>query len=142
MDERRRRFCQAIVAGVPKGDAAAQAGYSKRTAPSIASRLLKQKMVKDEIERLRTKRDEKIESDERARLKDSYESSLELLRDVYNNPKMPFSVRVAAAKDALPYEHAKPAPKSKKKDAKDDANETAAKGKFGVGRRPQLRSVA
>lgn len=143
LDERRLAFCRAVVDGMQKQGAAIHAGYSPRTAGQIASQLLRQKVIKDEIARLRAERDARVEADDERKLKDSYESSLELFRDVYNNPKLPFSVRVAAAKEALPYEHGKVGPKGKKEQKREDALSAAAgKGKFDVPTRPKLRAVS
>jgi len=142
MDERRLRFCKSMVAGAGKRDAAVEAGYSERTAGSIASGLLKQKAVINMIAKLRKERDEAVDEDEARRLKDHYDTPLDLLTDVMNNAALPFSVRYKAALDAMPYVNAKPMPKGKKKDAKGDAEEAAGTGRFSVGRKPTLRSVA
>ena len=141
MDERRRRLCKLIVDGMPKAEAGIAAGYSKRTAGQIVSRVLREKVIKDEIARLRAERDATVDEDEKTRLKDHYDSSLDLLRDVYNNPKLPFSIRYKAAADALPYEHGKIGPKGKKGDLKEDAAKVG-NGRFAVGKRPTLRSVS
>lgn len=145
MDERRLRFCKLIVENVGKRDAAVQAGYSPRTGASIASRLLKEKAIKAKIEELRRERDEQIAEDDERKLKAHYDSSLDLFRDVYNNPKLPFSVRMAAAKEALPYEHGKVGPKGKRGSVKDEAEAVAnggGKSKFAPGARPALRAVS
>lgn len=77
------------------------------------------------------------------RLKDHYDSPLELLRDVMNNPQAPGGLRIQCAKDALPYCHARKEG-GKKDDEKSRAKETAAGGsKFGTGRAPShLQRVA
>lgn len=64
------------------------------------------------------------------RMKDSYPSSLDLLRATYNNPRMPDSVRIRAAEQALPYEHARIGEAGKKEKQKEKANEVAGQHKF------------
>lgn len=41
------------------------------------------------------------------KLRDHYESPLDLLQDVMNNPKAPGGLRIQCAKDAMPYCHAR-----------------------------------
>ena len=141
MDERRLLLCRLIVSGMPKAQAGVEAGYSPRTAASIVSRVLKEPRVKAEITRLRKERDEKMESDDERKLKAHYDTPLDLFMDVMNNPKLPFSVRTYAAKQAMPYIHGKPASKGKKNDIKETARELADGGKFTPGRKPNLRAV-
>ena len=69
-------------------------------------------------------------------MKDSYDSPLELLRDVWNNPKAPKGIRYQAAKDALPYLHARM--EGGKKEEKEKGAKGAAKGKFQPGNRPSM----
>jgi hypothetical protein len=76
------------------------------------------------------------------RLRDSYDSPLDLLRDVMNNPKAPGGLRIQCAKDALPYCHARKEG-GKKDDEKSKAKDTAASGKFGTQSKPShLQRVA
>lgn len=143
LDARQLAFCRAVVDGMQKQGAAIHAGYSPRTASSIASQQLRKKPIKDEIARLRAERDARVEEDDERKLKDHYDSSLDLLRDVYNNAKLPFSVRYKAAADALPYEHGKVGPKGKKGDLKDEAAKIGGNAsKFATPMRPKLRAVS
>lgn len=64
------------------------------------------------------------------KLKDKYDSPLDLLKDVMNNPKAPGGLRIQCAKDALPYCHARKEG-SKKEDDKTKAKQTAGTSKFG-----------
>lgn len=75
-------------------------------------------------------------------MKDRYDSPLALLEDVMNNAKAPKSLRYQAAKDALPYRHARKE-SGKKEEAANDAKKAGAKGsRFGQQSRPShLRSV-
>ena len=73
-------------------------------------------------------------------LKDKYNSPLELMLDVMNNPAAPKALRYTAAKDALPYCHARK--EGGKKDERADRADKAGKGKFGTVARPShLRAV-
>lgn len=72
------------------------------------------------------------------KLRDRYDSPLDLLKDVMNNPKAPGGLRIQCAKDALPYCHARKEG-SKKEDDKTKAKSTASSSKFGSVPRPGLR---
>lgn len=63
--------------------------------------------------------------DEEPRMKAKYASPLEVLQDTYNNPRMPDSIRLRAAEQALPYLHARVGEKGKKELAADRAKEVA-----------------
>lgn len=141
MDQRRRQFCKLIVSGMGKADAAIEAGYSQHGAGGNATRLLKMASVKNEIIKLRKELDARVEEDERARLKDHYDTPLDLFMDIVNNPAMPYSARVQAAKEALPYTNAKLGPKGKKAMKEEAAQAANGTGKFAPGARPKLRAV-
>src|SRR3546814_9607701 len=64
-----------------------------------------------------------------SRMRPKYASSLALLQDTYNNPDMPESVRMRAAEQALPYEHARMGEQGKKEKAKERAKEIAGGSK-------------
>ena len=79
--------------------------------------------------------------DEAPLMKPKYETSLHLLQDLYNNPKAPPGLRFEAAKQALPYEHAKLGEQGKKAAAKEKAKEIAGSSKFQKKQPPRLRVV-
>lgn len=132
--------------GLPPGKAALHAGYTPSAARVRASELEKRPDVRAEIKRLKeTGVEVPAEGGRPApdswEMKDHYESSLALLRDIYNNPLAPKSMRYQAAKDALPYEHARKEG-GKKEEAAKAAKKVAKEGKFGVGQKPtHLRAV-
>ena len=73
-------------------------------------------------------------------MKPKYDTPLDLLRDVWNNPDAPKSLRYQAAKDALPYCHARK--EGGKKDEAAKESKKAAAGKFGSSPAPShLRRV-
>lgn len=142
-------YAEARAHGMEPLVAAAHAGYAGAGVRVTTSRIEARKDVQAEIRRLRKggakpERDEP-DSDlmEKWAMKDRYDSPLDLLRDVMNNPKAPKSLRYQAAKDALPYCH--PRKEAGKKDEMKDKAKKAAKGKFGVmsrpGRPPLSRAV-
>ncbi len=61
MDDKRKRFAQEYLVDLNATKAAIRAGYSRRSAYSTANRLLKNADVKAEIERLRAKRERRME---------------------------------------------------------------------------------
>ena len=69
-------------------------------------------------------------------MKDRYDTPLDLLRDVWNNPKAPKGIRYQAAKDALPYVHARM--EVGKKEEKEKAAKRAVRGKFQPGAKPSM----
>lgn len=144
---KQQAFVDAKVAGMTNKRAAMTAGYAAAGAGVQASNMMKKANIKAAIKEAKQRagmadtRDEREARDEDRRLKDKYANSLELLQDVYNNPALPFSVRVQAAKDALPYEVGKPNAKGKKASKDDDAREVASASKFAPGSRPKLRAV-
>lgn len=76
------------------------------------------------------------------RLRDHYDSPLDLLRDVMNNPQAPGGLRIQCAKDAMPYCHARKEG-GKKEDDKSKAKDTANNSKYGSQAKPShLQRVA
>ena len=131
-----QRYAEARAHGLEPLAAAAQADYCGPGIKVTTSRLEKRADVQNEIRRLRkggkgvdTSETDTGELDKWA-LRDSYDSPLELLLDVVNNPKAPKSLRYQAAKDALPYCHARK--EGGKKDEKEQAAKKASAGRFGT----------
>lgn len=73
-------------------------------------------------------------------LKDKYATPLDLMLDAMNQPKMPFIVRIACAKDAMPYCHARIGDGGKKGKVKDAAHDAANRGKFKPKQPPEQRA--
>lgn len=146
MTEKQQRYVEARASGSKKIDAARYAGYAGRDSvlSVAASKLEAQPAIRNAIARAKkgaAKAEVAQESDDKfAVMKPSYQSSLSLMQDCYNNPKLPPSLRFEAAKQALPYEHAKIGEKGKKEDRKDRANEVA-QGRFATKQPPKLRAV-
>lgn len=122
LTDKQRAFVANKAAGMPHRAAAIEAGYAENAAEVTAAKLVKRKDIKDAIAAARKALGATEEKDT-PRLRDNYSSSLELLRDVYNNPRMSDSVRIDAAFKALPYEHARIGESGKKAKAKERAGE-------------------
>lgn len=141
-----------------KGRAAAlAAGYSAAGADVVSARLNGDPRIQKAIaaaKRRASRAAEKeagVEDEDEGKkppkMKAKYTSSLDVLRDTYNNPKMADSVRIDAAKAALPFEHARLSDAGKKEKAKDRAREIARGGgkagkpKFATKAPPPLRAI-
>ena len=141
-------YAEARATGLKPLQAAAQAGYSGAGIRVTTTRLENRADVQGEIRRL--KRGGKPEAQEaeatdngeldRWAMKDHYATPLDLLRDVWNNPKAPKSLRYQAAKDAMPYCHARM--EAGKKQEKNDNAKKASGGKYQTANKPShLRAV-
>lgn len=137
------------------------AGYSSAGADVMAAKLNRDPRIQKAIAAAKrkasraadkSKKEDEPEDDGDAKkppkMKAKYASSLDVLRDTYNNPKMADSVRIDAAKSALPYEHARLADSGKKEKAKERAkeiarggSEKAGKPKFATKAPPPLRAI-
>lgn len=136
-------YAEARAQGLSPADAAAHADYSGSASRVTVSRIEARADVQAEIARLKrggVGEGEGDESGARWQMKDRYASPLDLLEDVWNNPQAPKSLRYQAAKDALPYCHARK--EAGKKEDKEKAAKEAAKGKFKTARRPGQSAYA
>lgn len=137
-----QKYAEGRAHGLSPRDAGLAAGYSGSGLAVTVSRIDKRDDVRSEIQRLKRggKAEPEAKSDDNGidswAMKDSYDSPLELLRDVWNNPKAPKGIRYQAAKDALPYLHARM--EGGKKEEKEKGAKGAAKGKFQPGNRPSM----
>lgn len=146
-------YIAARAEGLKGREAAIAAGYSPAGADVQASTLNRNETIRKAIAAAKRKAVPRSKSnrdgdEDKPRMKASYPSSLELLRGVYNNDRMPDSVRIDAAKAALPFEHARLSDAGKKEKAKDRAREIARGGgkeqnkpKFATKAPPALRLV-
>ena len=149
-------YCQHRASGVSIGDSARMAGYLPSSAAVTASRLEPRADVQAEIARLKRENKSKaLSADAHAAfgglddppsgprdpwaLKPKYGTSLELLRDVYNNPKAPIGIRIQCAKDALPYENPRVGEAGKKQKAQEDAEKTGKRSRFATQATPIRR---
>jgi phage terminase small subunit len=118
--------------GLNNRAAAEAAGYSTASAHVRSSELMRRPDIKAAIKAAAKSQGVTIKDDPKAapsRMRPKYASSLALLQHTYNNPDMPESVRMRAAEQALPYEHARIGEQGKKEKAKERAKEIAGGSK-------------
>lgn len=139
---KQRAFVELKAAGVRNEEAAKRAGYSANGAAVTATGLMKRADIKEAIAALANNDDSAIAAASNEwSMKPKYDTPLDLLRDVWNNPDAPKTLRYQAAKDALPYCHARKEGGKKEEAAKE--SKKAAAGKFGSTPAPShLRRVA
>ena len=139
---KQRAFVELKAAGVRNEEAAKRAGYAANSAAVTATGLMKRADIKEAIAALANNGDSPIETASNEwSMKSKYDTPLDLLRDVWNNPDAPKTLRYQAAKDALPYCHARKEGGKKEEAAKE--SKKAAAGKFGSTPAPShLRRVA
>lgn len=125
------------ICGLNNRDAAIAAGYPPNSAAQTATKLMQHPSV-----RLALRNAKKVstgkghakhsEDDEPSVLKAKYASSLDFMESAMNNPKLPVGVRFEAAKQLLPYQHARIGEAGKKEKAKDRAHAITGggRGKF------------
>lgn len=136
LTDKQRAFVAAKVAGIGNRDAAIDAGYSPACAKVMASKLMNHAGVKAAIKDARVTMPPATDSMQR-----KFHSSLELMQAAYNDTGLSFAVRFEAAKQALPYEHARMGEKGKKEQRQDAAHSVAKRGRFTPKQAPVLRLV-
>ena len=129
---RQRRFVDEYAASKRGRQAAIAAGYSKLSAASIASRLLKQPEIAAALSR-RSKPPQPATTAPDVSL-----DPLALLLRVMRDPEERLARRIQAASLALPYTHAKLVPQvpGKKKQAAQAAKKASTSGRFGAAQPP------
>lgn len=138
-------YAAARAQGLRPPEAAAHAGYSGAGIRVTTSRIEARSDVQAEIRRLKREAPESESKEDGGRdqwaMKKHYDTPLDLLRDVWNNPEAPKTLRYQAAKDALPYCHARK--ETGKKEEVAERAKKVAKGKFQTAARPShLRAVS
>lgn len=143
---KQQAFIEAKAGGAGHAEAAMMAGYAAASAAVTGTRLMARKDVVEAIKKLQGAGGNggaaRISSDDPDpwALKDRYSDPLSLMLDVMNNPLAPKSLRYQAAKDAMPYCHARK--EGGKKDEQKERAKKAAGGRFGTQGRPShLRAV-
>lgn len=143
MKPEHEKYAQARALGVGGRDAAISAGYAPAGAHVTASRLEARQDVQKAIAKFKrngvsdtgsAESDAKVPR--KSILKRSYASPLALMEDVMNNPDAPDSVRIEAAKQAMPYRHGKISEAGKKENAEARAKTGAKSGRFATKRGP------
>ena len=154
INEKMKKFAQAIVDGASNKDAAISAGYPEKTAAQQGAKLKKHPEIIVYIEKLKANKDGRsLTKTEVKKVKevkevnsnseeqdwddppdDSYskDDPLEFLIEVMNNAGNDMFLRFNAAKAALPYKHGKVAEKGKKESKAEEAKKASNSGKFGT----------
>ena len=110
MTYRQRRFCsEYLIANGNGAEAARQSGYSEDTAREIASQLLTNPDILEEIKRLEELRSVDIQQE----FKDSAVLAKQVLSDMLIDPETPPTVRARVAQHLLDYGGFKPEEKIK-----------------------------
>lgn len=161
LTDKQQTFAVNKAAGVKNREAAIAAGYAAASADVTASKLLLRPDIKKAI--AAAKRDLKsgqaqapdVDEDDlddgpkKNRMpKARYTDPIDFLTDVMNHKHLPVAMRADAAKQLLPYKHARIAEKGKKESARERAGEIARGGgksankpKFATKAPPPLRVV-
>ena len=144
-----QRYAEGRASGMDPQTAGAHAGYAPGAGLAVAvSRIEARQDVKKEIKRLikegvEIDTESAPESEEKRKweMKPRYDSPLDLLEDVMNNPNAPKSLRYQSAKDSLPYRHARVAEPGKKEKKEEAARAATKRGKFQGKSAPQRHVV-
>lgn len=159
LDPTRQKFVESTLRGNGPKQAAIDAGLSEKTAASAGSRLRKDPkivaalaaigfattgalpVVKTPAPVAAVTADQEPEDDPLDDLPQTGDS-LEFLEAVQANPRVPLSKRMEAAKNLLPYQHAKIGEKGKKETKADGAKQAAAgSDAYATRRPPPLKAV-
>lgn len=128
---KQKAFVDHKIAGLNNSQAVIAAGYSATGAKQTAQGLLKHPKVKAAL-RGAAKKPAKIDADEltnKVMPRQKYDDPITFLEDLMNHPAMPVAVRADAAKQLLPYKHARIG-ETGKKESKVERAKNVVKGKF------------
>lgn len=141
LTQKQQEFIANKIAGVTNRDAAIAAGYAVAGAAVAADKLMRNPAVRSAIKAATPAVDIKSGMPTMPRAK--YADAMTFLRDVMNHAQLPIAMRADAAKQLLPYQHARIGEQGKKQSAKDRAAKLAGKrGPFAPKKAPpKLRVV-
>ncbi|MEN1957222.1 terminase small subunit [Luteimonas changyuni] len=141
LTEKQQAFVANKVAGVANRDAAIAAGYSVTGAAVAADKLMKHPGVLSAIKAAAPNVSAKANTLPKMP-REKYTDPKVFLSDVMNLTTLPIAVRADAAKQLLPYQHAKMGEVGKKQSKVDRAKViTAGRGKFAPKAPPALTVV-
>ncbi|MBB1471826.1 terminase small subunit [Luteimonas sp. MC1782] len=141
MTPKQQSFVTHKAAGCTNRDAAVAAGYAVGGAAQAGDRLMKHPAIRKALKDVAPTSGVAIQPP--AMPKDHYADPMSFLVDVMNHQQLPIAVRADAAKQLLPYQHARMGEVGKKQTAKDRAAEIASGngGRFSPKRSPSLHVV-
>ena len=142
LTDKQRAFAVNKAAGVKHREAAIAAGYAPTAAAQQASILMSRPDIKAAIkaakklmtngvmpEGVNIATEAGLDPKKNSMPKSHYADPVTFLEDLMNHQHVPLAVRADAAKQLLPYKHARIGEKGKKETAKDRAELIAGKGK-------------
>lgn len=141
LTKKQRAFVVNKVAGVANRDAAIAAGYSVAGAAVAADKLMRNPAIRTAIKATTKDQASAAPSDKPAMPRDRYDDPMAFLQDVMNHDGLPIAMRADAAKQLLPYQHARLGEKGKKESKKENAREASRGGKFSIPKAPPTLHV-
>ena len=144
LTQKQQDFITNKAAGVTNRDAAIAAGYAVAGAAVAADKLMRNPAVRAAI-KAATKGVQPVatKSGVPTMPKTNYGDAMTFLADVMNHVGLPIAMRADAAKQLLPYQHARMGEVGKKETAKNRARKIVGKrGAFQPKQPPQLRVVS
>lgn len=143
LTEQKRRYADARLAGMPKKQAAIEAGCPEKTAAQAASRYEKDPDVQAAMARtvaVEQKRQSEPKIDPDPYIPSASDDPLEFMRKMMNDLEAEPKLRLDAAKALAGFTISKPGEKGKKEQVQ-EAAEQVASGRFGLRKPGQLRAV-
>lgn len=141
LTEKQRAFVVNKVAGVANRDAAIAAGYAVAGAAVAADKLMRNPAIRSAIKAATKDQANAAPADKLTMPRDRYDDPLSFLQDVMNHASLPIAMRADAAKQLLPYQHARLGEKGKKEAKKEGAREASRSGKFSTPKAPPTLRV-
>lgn len=138
LTEKQRQFVANKAAGVPNREAATAAGYSPTSAAVIAANMLQRPHIREAIKHAQESASVTVTPDSSAMPRKHYADAMAFLQDVMNHVRLPVAVRMDAAKNLLPYQHARIGEKGKKEQRQEAAHGVARRGRFTPKQPPTL----
>lgn len=138
LTHKQRAFVLNKVAGVANRDAA---GYAVAGAAVAADKLMRNPAFRSAIKAATKDHASTAPADKLTMPRDRYDDPLSFLQDVMNHASLPIAMRADAAKQLLPYQHARLGEKGKKETKKENAREASRSGKFSTPKAPPTLRV-
>lgn len=139
MTKKQRRFIELKAMGVANKEAAIQAGYAPNSAAVSAGKMMMQAEVREAIAQAQAN---STADTPQGMPRVHYPDAMTFLMDAMNNAALPVALRMDAAKNLLPYQHARLGEKGKKEKRKEEADRlTGGRGRFATGKPPRLHSI-
>jgi phage terminase small subunit len=139
---KQQAFVANKVAGVVNRDAAIAAGYAVAGASVAADKLMHNPAIRAAIKAATKGEGVTMPADKPTMPRKHYADAKEFLVDVMNHHLLPIAMRADAAKQLLPYQHARMGEQGKKEKAKERARElTGKRGLFTPKQPPTMRII-